>query len=75
VSKSKLRTVGGYTLIGLGMIGVLLPVVPQVPFLVAGAALLGREHKLVKGTLTWLHQRGIKVFGNPEAEEAHSKNS
>ncbi len=78
VTKSKLRTAGGYALIGLGVIGVLLPVVPQVPFFVAGAALLGRDHKLVKGSIGWLHKRGIKIFGDPadgEKEGSQPKQS
>jgi uncharacterized membrane protein YbaN (DUF454 family) len=71
VTKSKLRTTGGYVLIGLGVIGVLIPVVPQVPFFVAGAALLGRDHKLVKGARNWLHKRGFKIFKEePESESA-----
>ena len=64
MNNSKLRIAGGYALIGLGVIGVLIPVVPQVPFFVAGAALLGRDHKLVKGSRAWLRKRGLKIFGD-----------
>lgn len=42
------RLVLGLVLLGLGVVGSLLPVVPGVPFLVAGAAVLGRDHRLVR---------------------------
>lgn len=42
------RLVIGVLLIALGVLGTLLPVLPGIPFIVAGVALLGTEHWLVK---------------------------
>lgn len=65
---SKLRIAGGYVFIGLGIIGLMLPVVPQVPFFIAGVALLGKDHKLVRGGKAWLRKKGI-MWGGDEPPE------
>ena len=49
----KVRKIAGRSLIALGVAGCLLPVVPGIPFLIAGAALLGREDPLVRRVLSW----------------------
>jgi hypothetical protein len=38
----------GVSLMVLGVIGVLVPVIPGLPLLLAGAAILGAEHPLVR---------------------------
>lgn len=38
----------GVALIGAAIIGLVLPVVPTVPFLIGAAALLGRDHRLIR---------------------------
>lgn len=43
-----LQLVGGFALIALGLAGVLLPIMPGMPFLLIGAALLGHDHPLVR---------------------------
>ena len=42
------RGVAGVAMITVGVIGCLLPVIPGVPFLVGGVALLGTRHPLVR---------------------------
>jgi hypothetical protein len=42
------RLVLGVVLIALGVLGCLLPVIPGVPLLIAGVALLGPTHPLVR---------------------------
>lgn len=42
------RLVLGVLLIVVGAIGTLLPVLPGIPLMIAGVALLGTEHWLVK---------------------------
>ncbi|HXG91190.1 MAG TPA: hypothetical protein VNN73_02330 [Blastocatellia bacterium] len=38
----------GFMLIGIGVIGIILPILPGFPFLLAGAAVLGKEHRAVR---------------------------
>jgi uncharacterized membrane protein YbaN (DUF454 family) len=42
------RAVAGIAMITLGVVGCLLPIIPGVPFLVGGVALLGTRHPLVR---------------------------
>jgi uncharacterized membrane protein YbaN (DUF454 family) len=51
------RTALGSVLLGVGLIGLVLPVIPGIPLLMAGAAILGPEHPLVRPPLTWLGRR------------------
>lgn len=43
-----IRTVVGMALLGLGLVGMVLPVLPGIPFLLAGVALLGTNHPWVR---------------------------
>jgi uncharacterized membrane protein YbaN (DUF454 family) len=56
---AKFRKVGGFALIGAGIIGLVLPLIPGIPLLLAGAAVLGSDHPLVRNSKRWLHDRGI----------------
>lgn len=38
----------GLILIGLGVLGLLLPVIPGIPLLVAGVALVGSNHPWIR---------------------------
>ncbi|MGE5851490.1 MAG: hypothetical protein ACM362_15285 [Candidatus Methylomirabilota bacterium] len=42
------RTIAGVTLFGLGLLGMVLPVLPGIPLLLAGVALLGTNHPWVR---------------------------
>jgi uncharacterized protein YqgC (DUF456 family) len=60
------RTILGVGLLGLGVIGTLLPVVPGFIFFAAGIAVLGTDHAIVRRLLpyvhrvrAWLERRGI----------------
>ena len=44
----KVRVVTGLTLIGLGAIGIFLPIIPGVPLFIAGVALVGANHPWVR---------------------------
>ncbi len=48
------RTVAGLILIGLGLIGLLLPVMPGIPLLIAGVALMGARHPWVRPAMARL---------------------
>lgn len=41
-----------------GLLALPIPVVPGVPFIAAGAALLGNDHPRVRSVRTWLQNRG-----------------
>ena len=43
-----LQICAGIVLIIAGVLGTLLPVIPGIPLLIAGAALLGAEHPLIR---------------------------
>jgi uncharacterized membrane protein YbaN (DUF454 family) len=51
------RTVAGAILAGAGLIGVLLPVVPGWPLLLAAAAVLGPDHPWTKRWRQWFEKR------------------
>lgn len=51
---SAARNICGVTLIGVGIIAMPLPVLPGIPIVLAGVALLGREHPLVSRCVRWL---------------------
>jgi hypothetical protein len=42
------RSAGGIVLIAFGVLGLVLPIVPGIPLLIAGVALLGPKHPLIR---------------------------
>jgi uncharacterized membrane protein YbaN (DUF454 family) len=42
----RIRSAAGVALVALGVAGVVLPLMPGVPFLIVGMALLGSEHPI-----------------------------
>jgi len=44
----QLQLIGGFLLIICGLLGLILPIIPGIPLLIAGAALLGANHPLVR---------------------------
>ena len=52
-----LRTAGVFVLILVGLVGVLLPVLPGLPLLILGIAILGLDHPVVRPVrrlIAWL---------------------
>lgn len=43
-----LKVVGGCTLIFVGLLGLVLPIIPGIPILAAGVAILGTDHPIVR---------------------------
>ncbi len=62
--RSTLKTISGFTLIGLGFIGMLLPFMPGLPLVIGGIALVGINHpwvrpvlERVRGWRRWIRNR------------------
>ena len=45
---SVVRTVAGLLLIVVGLLGMLLPVMPGIPFLIVGVAMVGVDHPVLR---------------------------
>jgi uncharacterized membrane protein YbaN (DUF454 family) len=45
---SRTRTAFGYALLVAGIAGVLLPLIPGTPFLIAAVAVLGADHPVIR---------------------------
>ena len=58
-----LRTTGGVILVLIGLIAMPLPVLPGIPIVAAGIALLGANHPAVRACRARLEKAGVKVFG------------
>jgi uncharacterized membrane protein YbaN (DUF454 family) len=46
--KKRLASIAGFTCLGLGLIGIVLPLIPGIPLLIAGSAILGTDHVAVR---------------------------
>ncbi|MBI5083170.1 MAG: hypothetical protein HZB13_01025 [Acidobacteria bacterium] len=46
-------------LIAAGVVAIPLPVIPGIPLIAAGAAMLGSDHPLVRSGRTWMRSRGL----------------
>lgn len=59
---ARVRAVAGTLLVGVGVIGTVLPVIPGIPFLVAGMVVLGPDHALTRAVArrlrAWRGRRG-----------------
>ena len=54
-----IRRTCGIVLIAAGVLAIPIPVIPGIPLIVAGAAMLGSDHPLVRSCRRWLQERGI----------------
>jgi hypothetical protein len=57
----RVRTAIGLALVGLGAIGLLVPLLPGIPLIVAGAAVVGPDHPVIRWVQTrwssWRHRK------------------
>lgn len=57
-SKSRLwRELVGWTCLVVGVLGIILPIIPGIPFLVAGLAALSTEYRWVRSLLIWMKRK------------------
>jgi uncharacterized protein YqgC (DUF456 family) len=56
-----LRKTAGMGLLIVGVAGLVLPVIPGIPLIAAGVALLGADHPVVRKGIDWLERKGWKV--------------
>ncbi len=54
----------GLALMGVGLIGLVVPIIPGIPLLIAGVALVGPDHPVVKRLRDRLH-KWRRGQGNP----------
>ena len=57
VSWRLVRIIGGFVLLAVGLVAILIPVLPQVPFIIAGLLLLAREFHWARRLLDWAKRR------------------
>lgn len=56
----ELRNLCGMVLIVLGLIAMPLPILPGIPLVLAGAAMLGHNHPVVRPFADWIRKRRAK---------------
>ena len=61
----------GVVLLILGVIGLMLPVIPQIPFLLGGLTLLSSENRHAKALLEYV-ERKIGWRRRAKSDEPHS---
>jgi hypothetical protein len=73
-----LRTIVGVTLITIGMIGILLPIIPGIPLVLAGVATMGRDHPLLRPVFErlnrWRNRRAGRAPSSKEPLKQSPKN-
>ncbi len=57
-----IRTILGLLCVAAGLLAVPVPVVPGIPLILAGVALLGTKHPILRSLRAWLRSRGIGSF-------------
>ena len=65
-----LRKACGIGLIVAGLVAIPLPILPGLPLVLAGAAMLGIEHPAIRWCRQWLRNKGIKVLERKQDELA-----
>ena len=51
------RKVTGWACLVLGVLGIVLPIIPGIPFLIAGVATLSTQHRWARTSVLWIKRR------------------
>ncbi len=62
-----IRRICGIVLIAAGVLATPIPVIPGIPLIVAGAAMLGSDHPLVRSGRNWLKNLQGERFDSKQA--------
>ncbi len=60
-----LRIIGGLALLGLGIVGLFLPILQGIVFIIAGLLLLAREYHWARNLLNWVRRKRGKPQNPP----------
>ena len=63
-----LRVLFGAALVAVGLVGLVLPIIPGIPLLVAGLAILGVQHPWLRPVYNWLERWGIDLRRRPREQ-------
>jgi hypothetical protein len=58
-----IRQIAGWLLIAIGVVGIFIPVMPQLPFLAAGVLLLAPYIRIFRRLSAWLHRKYPRLRG------------
>jgi uncharacterized membrane protein YbaN (DUF454 family) len=61
----------GVVLLALGLIGLMLPLIPQIPFLIGGLTLLSSENRHCKALLEYIERRVGWRRSTPDESAVH----
>lgn len=56
------RKLIGWICVGIGLAGILLPIIPGIPFLIAGLLSLSTEHRWVRAFLVLAKRRLARIW-------------
>lgn len=63
-----LRIISGFGLLGLGIVGLFLPILQGIAFIIAGLLLLAREYHWARNLLNWVRRKR----GGPQKHPART---
>jgi uncharacterized membrane protein YbaN (DUF454 family) len=66
------RKVAGFSLLALGTVGCLLPVMPGIPFLLGGAALLGSDDPRIRRLIQLMTKKKLPTAQQPPKVPRHT---
>jgi uncharacterized protein YqgC (DUF456 family) len=68
-----IRKACGMFLIAAGVVSIPIPIIPGIPLIAAGAAMLGNNQALVRSGRTWLETRGLLASTTDELRAENAK--
>lgn len=64
-----LRIISGFALLGLGIVGLFLPILQGIAFIIGGLLLLAREYHWARNLLNWVRRKR----GGPQKHPARTE--